>query len=212
MTLAEAIEEVRHNLNEPAAVFWSDAEITRRLNREYRSLAAEMNNSHLNFYYKYATVNNASTGTTFYPYINIPTDCDKIMRVTKSDGVPLPDLRNEWFGSAYLTESGEPTGWTIFGNYIMLNATPGEEYDYTIEYYYIPTALTQTTDSFVFPIGFDDVLTYGATIRCAIKDDVSLDEIRSIYMQRKGAMLSSLTTRQAATTPHVLAVEGQLYD
>lgn len=114
---------------------------------------------------KFEELTKKSTFTTVIDTqtITYPTDAIGI-RTIELHGIKLRKMDRE-YTSEELEEGGQPTHYMRRNSGIILWPIPDDEYDGTIEYVYIPTRMSASTDLSILPAPWDLVIVQMATYR-----------------------------------------------
>jgi hypothetical protein len=193
-TLTELIADVRSHLDETTAAQWSDAEITRWLNEGQQDIArrAEV----------LQTTQSVAGVIDTQQYSFTDPNIVRIYRVEwrpDAGGVyPLEyrdfhNMDSVWW-SQQITGSGRPALFTLWGYPPNLQLTvypkPGEDGDFKVFYYKMPTAMSVGADTADVPNGWEDLLVLYCETVCLRKDaDPRWQEAKAIYEERLGAMI-----------------------
>lgn len=186
-TLAQLITAVRDEVSEPTAGFWSDAEITRWINRANYDLAAV------------AGIESATSGTI--------TTIDGTESYTTPTGFGLVE-QVEWVdpnnSDTFLLLTpmavenrvdgkGQPTGFFILGDLLFLTPKPDAAYTLRVWFYKAGVTLTLTTDTPIIPSRYHDLLTLFAVSQAKRKaDDPAYTTYLSDYISGRNGMVAYL--------------------
>lgn len=164
-TLAAMETEVRDEINEATAGFWTSAEIKRWLNRGNRDLTRA---------YRLAADSAQSIttadGTEFYALASDFGAPAKVEIVDTSDSTSWASLRRI-HPKERIDGKGEPAGYYIKGARIYLSPIPDGVYTVRVWYYRDAPTLTSSSDEPIIPSEFHDLIVDFAIARAKQKDD-----------------------------------------
>lgn len=160
--------DIRTELQEPTAGFWTDAELTKWINRSYMDLIRACK-------VEATSTLTLANGTESY---SLPSDFYMGRRVELQSTAGSAtnwfevqpydlNLRRPGDPLSSATFTSTPVGWYIFNNKIYFVPVPDLAYSGTLYYYKNATPLVADGDSFVYPEGvladtFDPAVLYFA--------------------------------------------------
>lgn len=214
MNLGELRGLVREYLNEPVAVFWTDAALNDYVNvgvRKCHALIKSLSRYHFTTRVTFQTV----SGTEYY---NLPNNLKDLRLATTvtAEGTEVPLLQMympnpfPWAPNLSITPDASatiPTHFMVVGKTVRL--TPISQGVHTVRLYYEARLVDLVADSDVptFEEDYHDMAAKWAAIEARIKDRQPSDDILAIFNERKNDLILDLFHR----LPHPYTeVEGYL--
>jgi hypothetical protein len=178
MTPAQVLTDIRDQLYETSANFWSDSSCY-----NYMSNAEQIIADALNCYVK--TDSSTTTTASLQEYAT-PNDCSAIIRLTyDSYTLKLIDLREKdslRFNTYGNTDNtGKPEYYYEFGSVIGLYPIPTETKTLKFFYSAVPARITSASTAFSIPSMFHPYIADYCLFRLYIKDQ---DDVRSAAHKR----------------------------
>jgi hypothetical protein len=195
-TLTEILDYTRSMLDESSAIFWTDAELTRYINFEYKALVSEIHATHSGRYETSVTVNTIANNR----FASIASNNSGVVLGvldTGLDRILEPVDRRLFMANSGVTIVGRPSQFDVVGNSLWLYPCPDAVYPLEVRYIYFPADLASAGDQVDFPLGYEDVIALGVVRKALMKDKQDITEISGDYKSRKRRMLVSLQIRQA---------------
>lgn len=222
-TLTQLITQVRANIDEDTARFWTDAQITQWLNDGLRDLGRRTETIQ-----SYNTSLSAVAGTAKY---NLPADVIRIHRVEfvptgQTTVYPLQAATYEEMDSIWginqQSQSSYPMYYVLWGYpggaatlQIQLFPIPSQAGQIRLYYYRQPAALVSGSDVPELPGGWEDLLVHYAEYRAKRKaKDPTWQEAKQLYEEAVTHMVNVTNYyHDAANAIHVgsRAVPSWLY-
>jgi hypothetical protein len=204
-TLSDLRQGLRDWIQEPNSTApFTDAFLTRQLNRSLRKLALKVSQKYPSFYFDTETI---TTTDGKYMY-DLPDDYWRTHGIKNSDGVYLRVARPDEVDSGTSNEASDATHFTRMGNQIQLEPPPGTTgKTYTHEYFRVPTEMEDDDDEPDFPPGYEDIIELDAAIMCGITDGAMLNDVHMQYQERLSDMMMTLDEWQTRQPPHVTFVK-----
>lgn len=155
-TWTQRRSDIRDELQETTAGFWSQAELLKWANRAYRRIYRAMKVDATSSLTLASGTESYSLPSDFYlaRRVEIQTLAGSSTSWTALQAISL-DLRRPADPLATATLTAQPTGFYIFNNKLYFAPIPDAAYSGTLYYFKYPTALVNDNDSLVYPEGID---------------------------------------------------------
>lgn len=186
-TLTQLITQVRDEISEPTAGFWSDAEITRWLNRANYDLAdaAGVESS------ASSTITTAD-GTETY---SLPSDFSlvEIVELVDSTNSYQFTMLSPMAVEERIEDKGSPSGYYVRNGSLYVVPRPDGVYTLRLWYYRAGVTLVNDSDTPIIPARFHDLIALFAIGEAKRKaDDSAYSTYRSDYIAGRAGMIEYL--------------------
>lgn len=192
MNLGEVRTYVRTLLDEDLAVFWSDTQLNKFIQRSFLNVYTQITQANRGYFETTATISYAA-GQELYPLSAIaPLGFVKLCLVERVDIPPntnlLPIDLSEKNNYADVVGAADPQGYEryfITGNNIGITPIPQGNIANVIKLWFVPVAALPAVDADVFPADLTELhheaIAQGAYLRAAQRDKQLLALVSPIY-------------------------------
>ncbi len=193
-TLEELRNKVRDFIDEDDEARWTDTELDSYINMAYSELVNKIRNAHTGYYEKTGTLTTVANNKI----ATLPADfAGTITALQDENNNPIQHIDKRVFHLKGVLEYGIPTHYSFFGGTsIWLWKTPDAEYNFAIDYEYMPPELEEDTDEIVYPVGYERNIIWRTVIDCKLKDHQGLQELSALLDRKEVEMLKNLRPTQ----------------
>ena len=205
MTLTQIRAHLRRLIDEPNTAKWSDANLNALINDATREIYGEIIRRNPMYLYKSGTV----TTTASSYFTDIPTDCILLNRLVNSDGEILP--RVDTTQMSMDGTAGEPEGFAVVGPHIHWYPMADAAYAITAYYHYMPDDMATDSSVPILPVGYHDILAYGAAIKCRTSKEDQIKEYIMLYGNKLELLLRAISVDQTNEAPRIKGAYHDFY-
>jgi hypothetical protein len=208
-TLEDLIDEVRELGDVPNSSVFTDAFLTKQLNKSVGRYCDILDATHEGYRDTTAAgVTVANTATVSLPSGFLRMKAVDILVDGKYRALRRMGVR-ETYGHDEQTD--RPRGYIVRANLVELFPTPNAVY--TLRFRYTPEAskLSDLADSIDIPNGWEAFVIYGALLTCGIREERPLGEWMAVTQQAEAAIKAAAENRNDAE-PEYIPMPGEEQD